>query len=109
MTSVVAEVEDEISTRKIGHETILLVKGATSPHQLSGALLNLIREGVGPIVARAIGAGAVNQAAKGCAIACTLGAQEGFDVTYRLRFEGVTIKGEPRSAMAFEVVAAPKG
>jgi stage V sporulation protein SpoVS len=97
--------EDRLTARREGDEVILLVKGATSPHSLSGALLNFVREGEQTVIARAIGAGAVNQAAKGCAIARAMAKQDGFDLTYALEFTGVKIKGEDRSAMSFIVRA----
>lgn len=97
--------DDQLTARREGDEVILLVKGSTSPHSLSGALLKYIREGQLRVIARAIGAGAVNQAAKGCAIARALAAQEGYDLVYALEFTGVTIKGEERSAMSFVVQA----
>jgi stage V sporulation protein SpoVS len=107
MSNVALPAEDDgvLTERREGEEVILLVKGATSPHSLSGALLNYIREGQLRIIARAIGAGAVNQAAKGCAIARALAKQEGYEVTFALEFTSITIKGEGRTAICFIVQA----
>lgn len=93
--------DDQLTARREGDDVVLLVKGVTSPHKLSGALLNLIREGNCRPIARAIGAGAVNQATKGCAIARALAMKEGFDVSYQIEFTSVRIKGEDRSAISF--------
>ena len=103
--------EDQITTRMEGDNLLLLVKGATNPHKLCGAILNLVR-GKSPhqIVVRAIGAGAVNQAVKGCAIARNLArTEEGIDITYGLDFASIRIHGEDRSAMTFVVNARPNG
>jgi hypothetical protein len=94
--------DDTLTARREGDEVILLVKGATSPHKLSGALLGYLREDdVRRIVARAIGAGAVNQAAKGCAIARMLAKQESPTARGRLKLWEILASWALSSASAW--------
>jgi len=99
---------DDLTMRREGDEAVLLVKGVTSPHKLAGALLGAIKEPHLRVVARAIGAGAVNQAVKGCAIAQTLSGQNGLPIHFSLEFTPVTIRGEARSAISLVVIRSPE-
>lgn len=87
---------------------LLLVSGGTSPHKLAGSVIKHLR--LSPeIQVRAIGAGAVNQAAKGCAIARKLGSMEGLELLCALEFATLKIKDEELSAMVFVMRSSPQG
>lgn len=92
-----------------GGGVLLLVKGSTSPHKLAGSIINYLREGQSPVTARAIGAGAVNQAAKGCAIARHIGLETSLIVMCSLEFTSLRINGEERSAISFANGLAASG
>lgn len=81
---------------------VLWVKAASSPHKVSGAVLKFIAEGC-DVSARAIGAGSVNQALKGCAIARQVCNKEGRELQLRPSFETVSIEGNERTAMMLAI------
>jgi stage V sporulation protein SpoVS len=101
---------DEVNfgTRTQRGATVLSVKGSSDIHKLSGAIMGCVRDGT-PVVARAIGAGAVNQAAKACAVARDMGLKEGLDLTFVLEFVEISISGNQRTAFAFGVRVTPQG
>jgi stage V sporulation protein SpoVS len=90
----------DISTKSKGDVTIYMVKGSSDIHKLGGAILKSARDGE-IVHARAVGAGAVNQAGKGCAIARDMGLKEGLDLTFGLEFATITMGGVERSALSF--------
>lgn len=96
-----APVTDHIPTN---HEKGVLRVGAASPAQsLASAISHALYDNQ-KVVLRAIGAGSVNQAMKGCAIARGYVAQRGLDLVVRPGFTEVEGKhGDELSAMLFIV------
>lgn len=86
-------------------EAPLLVASGTNPGQLAGAIFKNWEEGK-KVILTAIGAGAVNQAIKACAIARGFFAPVGQDMTLRIGFQDVTISANKRTAIRIEVVVA---
>ncbi len=84
-------------------ESVLRVKGSANATSLAQAISYAITDNK-RVVLRAIGAGAVNQAAKAMAIARGLVATRGLDLTFRPGF--TTVNGEEGevSAMTFLVI-----
>jgi stage V sporulation protein S len=103
-TSDTISVRDEPS----GVHTIL-VKGSANVHEISGAILHAIRAGHPTVQTRAVGAGAVNQAAKACAIAVTLAGKEGLELTFAPGFQTIRMDGEDRHAIVFKAVVHTAG
>lgn len=85
-------------------EALLRVKGSSNPSSLASAISFAIYDGK-KVILRAIGAGAVNQAAKAVAIAGGYVAPRGLSLTVRIGFATVKMEdGEDRSAMVFYVI-----
>lgn len=100
MTTLTNQLNPDISTRTLGTSRVLMVKGSTDIQKLSGAILKSAREGKA-VLARAVGAGAVNQACKGCAIARDMGLKEGLDIIFAVEFATIMMGDEQRSAISF--------
>ena len=101
-TYVSEEDTDAPYTQEEDGRVVLWVKAASSPHRVSGSILKNIQEGH-TVSARAIGAGAVNQALKGCAIARQVCAKENRDLFVMPAFESINIEGQQRTAMSLHV------
>ena len=85
-------------------EAILRVSAGTSAGSLASALSHALYEGKS-VTLRAVGAGAVNQAMKACAIARGYVASRGYDLLVRPGFRDVQGKeGVKVSAMVFIVI-----
>lgn len=85
-------------------EDIIKVSGSSNPQSVGSIVARSIVSGQSPRI-RAIGASAVNQAVKACAIARGFVAPRGIDVVYVIGFDD--IKGEDGStisAMSFKPV-----
>ncbi|MCU4976136.1 stage V sporulation protein SpoVS [Bacillus cereus] len=77
---------------------ILKVKATSVPNSVAGALAGVIRER-GTAEIQAIGAGALNQAVKGVAIARGFVAPSGLDLICIPAFTDIMIDGEERTAI----------
>ena len=83
---------------------ILKVSGASNPQSVGSIMARAINNGQLPKM-RAIGASAVNQAAKACAIARGFGAPRGIDLLFVIGFEDVIGEnGENISAISFKPI-----
>lgn len=94
-----------LGARDDGRDTVLRVGGSSPAHSLAAAISHAVYDGK-RVVLRAIGAGAVNQAMKGAAVARGYVAQRGLDLVIRPGFTAVTgAQNEEVSAMIFVVIA----
>lgn len=84
-------------------EDVLRVKSNTAPQELAAAVAHACYDGKPPVL-RAIGAGAVNQAIKGCAIARGYLAQRGQNLDIRPGFATVQMKDGEVSAIVLHVI-----
>ena len=82
--------------------TILKVSARSKATAVAGAIAGVIRD-VGHAEVQAIGAGAVNQAAKAVAIARSYLALDGIDVICIPAFADVIIADQQRTALKFVV------
>ena len=85
-------------------QTLLVIKVATrsGPPAVAGAIAGVIRER-GWVEVQAIGAGAVNQAAKALAIARAYLLKEEIDIYFYAHFMELVIENHERTVMAFHV------
>lgn len=83
---------------------ILKISGKTAPGSIAGAIAGIVRERK-PVEMQAIGAGAVNQAIKGAAIARGFVASSGIDLVVIPYFDDLEIDGETRTAIKLIVEA----
>lgn len=83
---------------------ILKISGKTAPGAVAGAIAGIARERK-PVEMQAIGAGAVNQAIKGVAIARGFVAPSGIDLIVTPAFDDVEIDGETRTVIKLIVEA----
>lgn len=83
---------------------ILKISGKTAPGAIAGAIAGIVRERK-PVEMQAIGAGAVNQAIKGAAIARGFVAASGIDLVVIPYFDDLEIDGETRTAIKLIVEA----
>ena len=74
------------------------VSSKSNPNSVAGALANVFRE-KGVVEVQAIGAGALNQAIKGVAIARGFVAPAGVDLVCIPAFAEVEVEGENRTGM----------
>ena len=88
---------------KIIMET-LKVRSKSNPNSVAGALANIFRE-KGSVEIQAIGAGALNQAIKGIAIARGFVAPSGKNLICIPAFTNIIIDGEERTAIKLIVEA----
>ena len=77
---------------------VLKVSAKSNPNSVAGALAGVIRE-QGSAEIQAIGAGALNQAAKAVAIARGFVAPRGIDLICIPAFTDILIEGEERTAI----------
>jgi stage V sporulation protein S len=80
----------------------LRVAGRTSTPELASAISHAVYDGK-PVILRAIGAGAVNQAVKALIVAQGYVAQRGLMLANRPGFIEVELDGETRTAIVFHV------
>ena len=78
---------------------IIKVSSKSAPQKVAGAIANLFRESTSQIEMQAIGAGALNQAIKGLAIARGYVAPTGKNLVCTPAFSDITIDGEERTAI----------
>jgi stage V sporulation protein S len=85
-------------------EDIIKVSGSSNPQSVGSIVARSVVAGQSPRI-RAIGASAVNQAVKACAIARGFVAPRGIDVVYVIGFDDITGEdGSTISAMSFKPV-----
>lgn len=84
-------------------ESVLRVKNTSDPKSVASALSHAVYDGR-TVTLRAIGAGALNQAVKACAIARGYVAPRGIDLSIRPGFATVEVKGETLSAITLTVI-----
>lgn len=82
---------------------ILKVSSSSTPQSVAGAIANAIYEKK-PVVARCIGAGAVNQAVKAIAIARGFVATKGYDLTVAPGFQTLETEQGSVSAMTLRMI-----
>ena len=85
-------------------EDVLRVSGGTSAHDLAAAISHGIYDGKRPVL-RAIGAGAVNQAVKGVAIAQSFVGSRGLVLSIRPGFVEVQMKDGTTTAIVMRIFA----
>lgn len=83
---------------------LLKVAANSNPNSVAGALASVVREN-GFAELQAVGAGAVNQAAKAIAIARGFLAPSGFNIICVPAFMDIVIDGEERTAIKLMVEA----
>ena len=83
---------------------ILKVSSKSNPNKVSGALTNVFRD-KGTVEIQAIGAGAINQAIKGVAIARGFVAPSGKNLICIPAFQDIMVDGEERTAIKLIVEA----
>lgn len=85
-------------------EEVIKVSGSSNPQSVGSILARAVNAGQSPKM-RAIGASAVNQAVKACAIARGFVAPRGLDLTFILAFDDIEGEnGTTISAMSFRPV-----
>ncbi len=85
-------------------EDIIKVSGSSNPQSVGSIVARSVVAGQSPRI-RAIGASAVNQAVKACAIARGFVAPRGIDVVYVIGFDDIPGEdGSTISAMSFKPV-----
>lgn len=77
---------------------ILKVSSKSNPNNVAGAVANMVKE-YGKVELQAIGAGALNQAIKGIAIARGFVAPGGIDLVCIPAFANVDVEGEGRTGI----------
>ena len=83
---------------------ILKVSSKSNPNSVAGALANVFRE-KGSVEIQAVGAGALNQAIKGIAIARGFVAPSGKNLVCIPAFADISIEGEEKTAIKIIVEA----
>ncbi len=83
---------------------ILKVSSKSNPNSVAGALANVFRE-KGRVEIQAVGAGAINQAIKGIAIARGFVAPSGKNLICIPAFSDITIEGEEKTAIKLIIEA----
>lgn len=81
---------------------VLKVSSKSNPNAVAGALAGVLRER-GSAEVQVIGAGALNQAIKGVAIARGFVAPSGIDLICIPSFADITIDGEERTAIRLSI------
>ncbi len=84
---------------------IIKVSSKSAPQKVAGAIANLFRERDEAVEMQAIGAGALNQAIKGIAIARGYVAPTGKNLVCTPAFSDITIDGEERTAIKLIIEA----
>lgn len=86
-------------------DDIVKVSGSSSPQSVGSIVARAVVAGQSPKI-RAIGASAVNQAAKACAIARGFVAPRGIDLLFTIGFDDIpSDNGDTISAITFRPVA----
>lgn len=86
-------------------DDVIKVSGGSNPQSVGSIMARAVNAGQTPRM-RAIGASAVNQAAKACAIARGFVAPRGIDLTFIIGFDDIEGEnGNTISAMSFKPVA----
>ncbi len=86
-------------------EDIIKVSGSSNPQSVGSIVARSVIAGQSPKI-RAIGASAVNQAVKSCAIARGFVAPRGVDLCFILSFDDITgDNGDTISAMSFKPIS----
>ena len=80
----------------------LKVSSKSNPNMVAGALAGIIREGK-DVCVQAIGAGAVNQAVKGVAIARGMMSTYGHDIVCRPSFRNTFLDGVEKTVMDISI------
>ncbi len=83
---------------------ILKVSSKSNPNKVAGALTNVFRD-KGTVEIQAIGAGALNQAIKGVAIARGFVAPSGKNLICIPAFQDIMVDGEERTAIKLIIEA----
>lgn len=83
---------------------ILKVSSKSNPNKVAGALTNVFRD-KGTVEIQAIGAGALNQAIKGIAIARGFVAPSGKNLICIPAFQDIMVDGEERTAIKLIIEA----
>ena len=83
---------------------ILKVSSKSNPNSVAGALANVFRE-KGKVEIQAVGAGALNQAIKGIAIARGFVSPSGKNLVCIPAFSDITIEGEEKTAIKLIIEA----
>lgn len=81
---------------------VLKVSSKSNPNSLAGAITGVLNE-KGKVEVQAVGAGAINQAVKGIAVARGFVAAAGINLVCIPAFSTVIIEGEERTGMKFIV------
>lgn len=81
---------------------VLKVSSKSNPNSLAGAITGVLSE-KGRVEVQAVGAGAINQAVKGIAVARGFVAASGINLVCIPAFSTVIIEGEERTGMKFIV------
>ncbi len=84
---------------------ILKISSSSKPNSVAGAIAGSLREN-GRVELQAVGAGAVNQAIKGVAIARGFVSPNGIDLICIPAFVDIEIEGEERTAI--KVIVEPR-
>jgi stage V sporulation protein S len=79
-----------------------MVAGTSNPHRVASAIAGAVQAGKPP-TCRAVGAGAVNQMVKACAIARGQLASQGYDLVFRPGFENVPGRPSDKDEMATSI------
>ncbi len=87
---------------------VLRVSSKSNPNLVAGAMAGIIRQ-VGAVEVQVVGAGALNQAIKGIAIARSYVAPSGIDLVCAPTFADIAIAGETRTAIRLLVEARGVG
>jgi stage V sporulation protein S len=87
---------------------VLKVSSKSNPNSVAGALAGAVR-GAGAVEVQVVGAGALNQAVKGIAIARGYVTSSGLDLICRPTFADIQIDGESRTAIRLLVEACMPG
>ena len=86
------------------NDDVIKVSGSSNPQSVGSIVARSVVAGQAPRI-RAIGASAVNQAVKACAIARGFVAPRGIDLVYIIGFDDITGEdGSTISAMSFKPV-----
>lgn len=86
-------------------DDVIKVSGSSNPQSVGSIMARAVNAGATPRM-RAIGASAVNQAVKACAIARGFVAPRGIDLTFIIGFDDIEGEnGTTISAMSFKPVA----
>ena len=93
----------DMNPRQPSEDGILRVAASSNPQQLASAIAHAVYAGQAPKL-RAVGAGAVNQAVKACAIAAGYVAPTGRILSFRPGFENITSHDGQISSVTLQVI-----